>query len=186
MAVDKTPDKTYTLGKERGKKVKALKTRDLVYGALLTAFSLLIPIAFGSYLRIFIPPFSATLASHVPVMIAMLLNPFVALLVGAGSALGFLLITGPVIAARAAVHMLFGAVGAWLLKQGRPYPWVLLATAPIHALGEALVVLPLGFTLYQGFYIVGIGTLIHHGLDALIALLVVKSLNFAFTHGHSS
>jgi niacin transporter len=158
-----------------------LRTRDLVYGALLIAFSLLIPIAFGTYLRVLIPPFSATLASHVPVMVAMLVNPLVALFVGAGSALGFLLISGPVIAARAAVHMLFGVVGALMLKQGRSYQLVLLATAPIHALGEALVVLPLGFTLYQGFYVVGIGTLLHHGIDALIALLVVKSLKYGFS-----
>lgn len=161
-----------------------MKIRDSVYGALLTAFSLLIPIAFGSYLRVFIPPFSATLASHVPVMIAMLINPPVALLVGAGSALGFLLIMGPVVAARAAVHMLFGYVGAVLLKQGWSYPWVLLVTAPIHALGEALVVLPLGFTLYQGLYIVGFGTLLHHGLDALIAFLVVKAISLNFSLGH--
>ncbi|HHW92208.1 MAG TPA: ECF transporter S component, partial [Firmicutes bacterium] len=36
-------------------------------------------------------------------------------------------------------------------------------------------------TLYQGFYVVGIGTLLHHGIDALIALLVVKSLKYGFS-----
>ena len=67
-----------------------MKTKEIVIGAMLTAFSILIPVAFGNYLRILIPPFSATLASHVPVMIAMMISPAVAIIVGVGSGLGFL------------------------------------------------------------------------------------------------
>ncbi|NLJ33927.1 MAG: ECF transporter S component [Firmicutes bacterium] len=160
-----------------------MRAKDLVYGALLTALSLIIPIMFGTYLRILLPPFSATLASHVPVMISMLISPLVALLVGAGSALGFLFIMGPVIAARAAVHMLFGALGGIMIKRGSSYPAALLATAPIHALGEALIVLPFGFSFYQGFYVVGIGTLLHHGIDALLALILLKTLEYGFALG---
>ena len=66
-----------------------MKVKELVLGALLTALALLIPLAFGGILGITIPPFSATLASHVPVMLAMLVNPLVAFVVGAGSAFGF-------------------------------------------------------------------------------------------------
>lgn len=153
-----------------------MQTKELVYGALLTALSLLIPMAFGGYLRIVIPPFTATLVSHVPVMLAMLINPVVAFLVGAGSTLGFLIVMGPIIAARAAVHMLFGVLGSLLVKRGRSFQFALLATAPVHALGEALVVLPFGFSLYQAFYIVGVGTLLHHGVDALISLAAATSL----------
>lgn len=160
-----------------------MQTKDLVYGALLTALSLLIPIMFGAYLRVLIPPFSATLASHVPVMVSMLINPLVAVLVGAGSALGFLFIMGPVIAARAAVHILFGVLGAIIIQGGRSFQSTLLITAPIHALGEALIVLPFGFNLYQGLYVVGLGTLLHHGIDALIALLLVKILKYGFLLG---
>ena len=72
-----------------------MKTRDLVTGALLTALALIIPIFFGSYLRIYIPPFSATLASHVPTMIAFLISPAVAIMVGLGSSLGFFNYDGP-------------------------------------------------------------------------------------------
>jgi len=153
--------------------------RDLVYGALLTCLSLLIPLAFGNYLRVYLPPFSATLASHVPVMLAMLVSPAAAMLVGAGSAIGFLMVMGPVIAARAAVHIIFGLVGALIIKQGRSFRSALLVSAPIHALGEALVVLPFGFTSYQALVLVGVGTLLHHIADAAIALLAVSSLRIS-------
>lgn len=152
-----------------------MKTKHIVTGALLTALSLVIPIAFGSYLRIYIPPFSATLASHVPSMIAMTVSPMVAVMVGLGSAVGFLMILGPDVAARACIHAVFGFVGASLIKKGYSLKQALLFTAPIHALGEALVVLPLGFDLYTAFVIVGIGTLLHHFADAFISLVLYKS-----------
>lgn len=120
-----------------GEKGILMRARDLVYGALLTALSLVIPLAFGNYLRIYLPPFSATLASHVPAMLAMLISPAAAVLVGLGSALGFLVAMGPVIAARAAVHAFFGLAGALLIRRGlsfrgrsrprpRSTPWVKL------------------------------------------------------------
>lgn len=49
------------------------------------------PIAFGGVMGVSIPPFSATLAYHVPVMLSMLISPLVAFMVAAGSALGFLI-----------------------------------------------------------------------------------------------
>ena len=52
------------------------KTREVIYGALLTALALLIPLAFGGYLGVFIPLFSATLASHVPLFLSMLVSPW--------------------------------------------------------------------------------------------------------------
>jgi len=48
----------------------------LTIGALLLALSLIIPLAFGeSMFSLTIGPFSATIASHVPLMIAMLFGP---------------------------------------------------------------------------------------------------------------
>ncbi|MGI6576148.1 MAG: ECF transporter S component [bacterium] len=160
-----------------------MRTRELVYGALLTAFSLVIPLAFGGYLRVIIPPFTATLASHVPVMLSMLFSPLVAFLVGVGSTIGFLIVAGPVVAARAAVHIIIGVLGALLIRQGRPYRFALLVTAPVHALGEAFIVLPFGFDLFHGLYVVGVGTLLHHGIDALIALLLVGTLHLSLGLG---
>jgi len=49
----------------------------LTIGALLLALSLIIPLAFGGIpmFSLTIGPFSATIASHVPLMIAMLFGP---------------------------------------------------------------------------------------------------------------
>lgn len=154
-----------------------MKVKQIVTSALLTALSLLIPITFGVYLRIYIPPFSATLASHVPSMISMLIGPTAAVMVGLGSSLGFLLILGPDVAARAFIHVIFGLAGALLIKKGLSFEKALILAAPIHALGEALVVLPFGFNLYTAFVVVGVGTLLHHLMDSVISVGLVKALS---------
>ncbi|MGB4326420.1 MAG: ECF transporter S component [Bacillota bacterium] len=159
-----------------------LDVKTMTAGALLLALSLLIPIAFGGVLGIVIGPFSATLASHVPVMISMMYGPFVAGIVALGSAIGFFLRLGPVIALRAAMHIPVAIIGAILLKKKVSFPLVLTITAPIHALLEGLVVLP--FLTWGGsnglygktepmslFALVAGGTLIHHALDSVISVL---------------
>ena len=50
---------------------------------------------------------------------------------------------------------------------------------PIHALGEALIVLPFGFTLQKAGMVVGIGSALHHGVDSLIALVLYATLSVA-------
>jgi niacin transporter len=152
-----------------------VNTKNLVIGALLTALSIIIAVYLGAYLKILIPPFSATLASHVPTMVAFLISPQVAVMVGLGSALGFLIILGPVVAARAAIHAVFGFMGAYLVKKGVSFEKALFLTAPVHALGEALIVLPFGFDLYTAFVIVGIGTLLHHAMDSVLAIIFVRT-----------
>ncbi|MDI9485070.1 MAG: ECF transporter S component [Bacillota bacterium] len=153
--------------------------KDLLYGALLTALALLIPLAFQGWLQIAIPPFSATLASHLPSMLAMTISPWVAVLVGLGSSLGFLVTLGPIIALRAFIHAIFGAVGAKAYRKGLTLWQVLLITLPIHALGEAAVVMPFGFSLYQALIVVGLGTALHHAADSAITLAVYGSLRKA-------
>ncbi|NLT95365.1 MAG: ECF transporter S component [Clostridia bacterium] len=165
-----------------------MKVKELVLGALLTALALLIPLAFGGLLGITIPPFSATLASHVPVMLAMLINPLVAFIVGAGSAFGFLLKLGPIIGARAFMHVIFAVTGAFMIKKGFSLRTVLIATLPIHAFSEALIVIPFGFSLYDAGVVIGIGTALHHGIDAGITLavyaLLTKTAGFVvYKHG---
>ena len=156
-----------------------ITTRELLYGALLTAISLLIPLAFRGTLQIVIPPFSATLGSHVAVMLAMFVSPLVAAAVGVGSTVGFFITLPPVIGARASIHIVFGILGALLYQRGVK-PWqIFLITAPVHALGEALVVIPFGFTMYAALVTVGIGTLLHHAVDASIALSLYASLRKA-------
>ncbi|ABY95393.1 MULTISPECIES: hypothetical protein [Thermoanaerobacter] len=154
-----------------------MKTREITIGGLLAALSLIIPLAFGGVLGIVIPPFSATLASHVPVMLAMLISPATAVFVGVVSAIGFLIKLGPIIAARAAVHAVFGYVGAKMIQRGYSFPVALAVTLPIHAVLEAIVVMPFGFDFYKSFVVVGVGTMIHHTIDSAIALALFYALN---------
>lgn len=153
-----------------------MKTKDMMVGAMLTALSILIPVSFGAYLRIYIPPFSATLGSHVPLFMAITVSPLVGAMVGVGSALGFLLILGPIVGARACIHILLGYVGAKLFQKNQSLIKTLLYILPLHALGEALIVLPFGFDPYTAFVIVGIGTGLHHLMDTIIAVILFKTL----------
>lgn len=149
--------------------------KKLTYCALLIALSIVIPLAFG-FLKVQAGPFSATLASHVPLFIAMFLGPFAAAMVGLGSALGFLISAPAVIAARAFMHTFVGLVGAILIKKGISFSKVIAITAPIHAILEALAVIPFGFTMYKVLVVVGVGTFLHHMVDGIIAFALVKAL----------
>ena len=105
-----------------------MKTRQLALGGLLTALSFDSSV-FGPYLRIIIGPFTATLASHVPLFLAALVSPLVAGMVGgvcirhAGG--------DPVVAAKAFTHLFCGFNSSFWCKGN-----------PIVALGAALPVAP--------------------------------------------
>ena len=142
----------------------------LTVGSLLLALSLVIPLTMGGVVSVAIGPFTATPASHVPLMLSMLFGPVVAGIVGFGSALGFFVKLGPVVGMRAAMHIPVGILGALLLKKKVSFPLTLAIVAPLHAFLEALVVLPFGFTLQKAGYVVGIGTLVHHTVDSAIAI----------------
>ena len=153
------------------------RTKQMVYAALLTALAIIIPIQF-SFLRVYFPPFSATLASHVPMFIAMFISPFVAIVVGIGSTVGFLFTGLPLpIVLRASTHILVGYIGAKIIQKNRNYVKAVVITAPIHGLAEALVVIPfVGFDLYQ-FLVVMFGfIIIHHTVDSIISFAIVKAL----------
>lgn len=153
-----------------------MKPRDLAMAILFTALALIIPLVF-SFLRVTVPPFTATLASHVPVMLAMFISPAVAVLVGLGSTIGFLIATGPVIAARAFIHVIIGFMGANMIRKGMN-PWVtlLLPIMVVHALGEALVVIPFGYDLYNAGVVIGVGTALHNTVDTIITMAVLALL----------
>ncbi len=147
----------------------------LVIGSLLLALSILIPVSLGGVLGVVIGPFSATLASHVPSFLAMLYGPLVAGIVGLGSSLGFFLRLGPVVGLRAAMHIPVGIMGALMLRKRVSYPITLVALAPVHAGLEALAVVLLGAAPQAGV-LVGAGTLLHHAMDTIIAVLLWKAL----------
>lgn len=156
-----------------------MKTQKMVLTGLLMALAIIIPVVFGSFLRINFPPFSATLASHVPVFLSMFLGPFAAAAVAVGSAIGFFITSPAVIAARAFMHLGVAVVGAYMLKSGRSYWTTIIVTAPIHGLLESLIVIPFGFSLYQSFVVVGIGTMLHHTVDAFITKFILPVMKIA-------
>jgi len=153
-----------------------IDVRKMTYAALLIALAIIIPINFG-FLKIQIPPFTATLAAHVPMFLSMLLGPFVAITVGLGSALGFLITAGPVIAARAFMHVFVGLIGAILIKRKVSFTKVIFITAPIHGALEALAVIPFGFTVFKILVVIGVGSTLHHLVDGAIALVLVRALS---------
>lgn len=148
---------------------------DLAATGILTALALMIPIVF-TFLRVTIPPFfTATLMSHVPSMLAMLMGPFAAVGVGLGSALGFTVFVGPAIGARALSHALFAWVGNRAWSRGMPLWLVMLITLPFHALFEMGVVWALGGSPALA-WITLVGTAAHHSVDGAIALGLVAAL----------
>lgn len=162
-----------------------MTTKKLTITALLTALAIMIPSAV--FLKVVIPPFSATLGSHVPMFLAMFLGPQVAILVGLGSCLGFFISLGPIIAARAFMHVIVGVIGAKLLQKEMSFGKVATITAPIHGLLEALIVIPfVGVDVYNLLIITGVGSILHHGVDAVISSAIVKVLEkskvSAFNH----
>ena len=153
------------------------RIKQMVYAGLLTALAIIIPIQFG-FLKIYIPPFSATLAAHVPMMLSMLISPFVAVVVGIGSTIGFLISGMPApVVARAATHIVVGYIGAKIIAKNQSYVKAAAITAPIHGLLEALVVIPfIGFNIYQLLIVTAVGAILHHTADSVIAYGIVKSI----------
>lgn len=151
--------------------------KQMTYAALLTAFAIIIPIQFG-FLKVIVGPFTATLASHVPMFIAMLISPFVAVVVGIGSTLGFFFSGTPLfVVARASIHILVGLAGAVMIKNKVSYWKVMFATAFVHSIGEAIAVIPFGWNFNTILITVAVGTFIHHFVDAAIAYSLVKAIS---------
>ena len=152
-----------------------MNTKKLTITALLTALAILIP--FVIVFKVVIPPFSATLGSHLPMFISMLLGPKVAIMVGIGSALGFAINLGPLVGARAFMHVFVGIIGSLLIKKGMSLEKVIIITAQIHGLLEMLVILPfVNFDIFQLLIVTCVGTILHHCVDGLITVVVVKFL----------
>ncbi|MCL2054808.1 MAG: hypothetical protein FWG90_10315 [Oscillospiraceae bacterium] len=166
----------------------------ITISGLLIAAGIAIPMFMP--LKVMIPPASFTLASHVPIFLAMFISPFSAAMVAVGTTVGFA-VGGfpPVIVFRAATHILFATLGAFYLKK-RPdihsSPVELrvfsFSMALLHALGELLAVgvfyfggnmselyYQQGF-LTSGILLVGLGTLIHSMVDFEIANVVKRAV----------
>lgn len=162
-----------------------MRTVELALASMLSALSIAIPFVFrGTPLQIYIPAlqYSGTVASHVPSMLAIAVGPVAAVLVGLASTIGFAATLGPIVAARAFTHVIWGLAGAIYVSRGGSYLKALLLVAlPIHAVGEGLVVFALGplFGAIQvaagtAGLLVFVGTLVHHLIDSVISIAVLR------------
>ncbi len=175
------------------------KTHNMVIAALLCAIGIVIPMFFP---KIVIEPASFTLASHVPIFIAMFISPSIAAAVSLGTTLGFL-VSGlpPIVVLRAFSHLLFAYVGSRyyhkhtekLSKFSAITIWA-LAVSLIHGIGEFIVVtlFYFGGNVNENFYkngffvsvfvLVFLGTIIHSMVDFFISYFVAKPLKLIKTN----
>lgn len=170
------------------------RTKQMLISSVLIALGILIPMIMP--IKIIIGPASYTLASHVPIFIGLMISPFVAISVTAGTTIGFLL-SGfpPVIVLRAGSHFLFVLVALLLIKYFRYHRMDLKAQLPylviinfIHALGEVIAVYLFSVTAQttntEGFYytlwvLVGLGTFIHGMIDYYLAYLFASRIKLS-------
>jgi niacin transporter len=169
------------------------KLRHMTMGALLAALAIIIPIIMPPGLKIVIGDASFTLASHVPIMLAMFFSPFVAAFVALASTIGFIIAGMPMgVWLRALTHIIFAVAGAFYLqkhptiikpKEGRNiflngrFQLFNLVIAIIHAAAEFAVILVLysfGMAKVSGavpvyLTIIGVGGIIHSLVDFNIA-----------------
>lgn len=181
--------------------MKTNSVKRLTISALLIAMGIIIPMVMP---RITIGPASFTLASHVPVFIAMFISPVVAIAVSLGTGFGFFLSATPIIALRALSHLIFAVIGAVILQK---HPEILInkegkftllngklqlfnvGIGVLHSAAELVVVsvfytmgnLPgtyytAGF-MYSIFLLMGVGGLIHSLVDFSIAYFLASTLS---------
>ncbi len=160
----------------------------LSLSAILAAFAILIPLMMP--VKVVIGPASYTLASHVPLFIAMFISPLVGILVALGSSLGFFLAGfPPVIVFRALTHLGFISIGALVLKrfprllESNGLWWFAIGINLLHGLGEYLVVMLLTTTgeVASSYWLtmlalVGLGTVLHGLVDFALAYYLRKVL----------
>lgn len=162
----------------------------LAVAALLCAIGIMIPMVMP--IKVYIPPMSFTLASHVAIFLAMCISPAVALAVSIGTTIGFVFSGLPVdVWLRALSHVVWAVGGALWLKKF-PETFYNKASNTIFCLALAIVhgVLELGVvcTLYLGglagmtekfsggfitiVLLVGLGTVVHSCVDYAVSYLV--------------
>lgn len=170
--------------------MKKTRNKSMAFTAILIAFGILIPMMMPA--KIVIPPASYTLASHVPIFMALFISLPVAILVAFGTTLGFLLTGMPfLIVLRALSHLLFVLIGGLILQKfpkliDKPLTLCLFAVMInlIHGIAEfALVYLMTVTTTTEAGYIwtilglVGLGTVVHGLLDFYLAYYLFRFLS---------
>lgn len=166
----------------------------LTVSVLLCVLGILIPAVLP--LKVVLEPASYTLASHVPIFIALFISPLTAVVVAVGTTAGFFLGGFPlVVVLRAATQVFWAYFGATLIqnndhmldsKKGSLMFSLMLGL--VHAACEMLVVMPffVANRMSPGYYsrgfivsvvlLVGLGTLLHSMVDYYVATLIWKRL----------
>ena len=183
--------------------MKKNSVRSLTISALLIGMGVIIPMVMP---KIMIPPASFTLASHVPIFIAMFFSPGMAITVALGTTFGFFLTTPVIIALRALSHLVFAVIGALylqkkpgiVLKDGQftlanwRFQGFNLLIALIHSVVEMLVVSAFFFLgnmpetyysqgyFYTVFILMGIGGIVQSLVDYNIAYFIAGTLSKYF------
>ncbi|MFR3727588.1 hypothetical protein [Lacrimispora sp.] len=166
----------------------------MTIAAALSAIGILIPMFAPKFI---LEPASYTLASHVPIFIAMFLSPYIAISVALISAMGFLLagIFPIAVVLRALSHIVFVVIGSFMLKRnpnllstGKGTVLFSFLMAVIHSVSEVTVVTLFywGNEMSSAYYdkgylfsvilLVGVGTVIHSMIDFSIAYAIWKPI----------
>jgi niacin transporter len=165
----------------------------MVISALLCAIGIIIPM-FAP--KIVVEPASFTLASHVPVFIAMFISPAVAASVALITGIGFFFGPyPPVVVLRALSHIVFAVIGAFILKKNgsitsnsKSITIFAFLISVLHAACEIVVVTFFywGSQMTSAYYekgylisvmgLVGAGTIIHSMIDFSIATAIWQPL----------
>lgn len=173
--------------------MKNSKIQTITISALLCAIGIVIPM-FAP--KIVLEPASFTLASHVPIIIAMFISPIVAISVALITSMGFFFAGFPlVVVLRALTHLVFATIGAIILKNNsnllnKKSSTTLFAflISVVHAVCEVIVVTffywgdsVTGLYYEKGYLLsviglIGVGTIIHSMIDFSISILVWKPI----------
>jgi niacin transporter len=165
----------------------------MTVAALLIAIGVAIPLF--SPVRFWVEPVSFTLASHVPIFLAMMISPGAGVAVALGTAVAFFSIS-PVVALRAFSHLVFVIIGGLYLQRrpdtldspARAHVFSLLV-AVLHSFCEVVVVAAFYFggsmlAAYAQFGFVqsvllisGVGYIAHSLVDFEIAYVIYKVLH---------
>ena len=163
------------------------KVRNVAIAGILSALGILIPML--SPFKIMVGESSYTLASHVPIFVAMFVSPIVGIWVTLATAFGFFLSGMPLtVTVRALSHLTFVIPGSLIVRRvsfNTPSKRILLnlTLALIHGCAEFTAVALLnmrslnGTVLFSYFLFLGLGTIAHSFVDFVLALQIVKPLN---------
>ena len=156
-----------------------MNVKKLSVSALLTSVSIIIPMFFP---KLVIPPFTATLMAHVPIMTAICISTDVAVFVTIGTSVGFIFAFSaiPFGYVRSFTHLFFVLLACLLLKKKVNIYIIIITTGIVHAFFETVVImllfLPSGVTPLYAILILSIGSFAHHLVDSAFTFTIIRPL----------